>query len=232
MYFKLEFTQGVIMVQIVRKLFTGGRLHKSRFHDEKGNLLDLEGLLYLPHCLVTTTLRLAFGYRPSVPWLGYRAIKHLDNLLQPDWKMLEWGSGMSTLWFAQRVGTLISIEDYQPWYQKVRSTLSKVDNVDYQLKANNQYWNLDQYPDNTFDFILIDGSQRGNCAKIAITKIKRGGYIYLDNSDKHSSVEGGDTRIAENILLDASQSRQGEVKYFVDLLPTYFCVTQGMLVRL
>lgn len=104
--------------------------------------------------------------------------------------MLEWGSGMSTLWFAQRVQNLTSIEDYQPWYDKVKLTLDKVQNVDYQLKTGNDYFTLDNYLDRTFDFILIDGSERGNCAKTAITKIKRGGYIYLDNSDKHSTSEG------------------------------------------
>jgi hypothetical protein len=105
--------------------------------------------------------------------------------------------------------------------------------VDYQFKTNDHYFNLDQYPNETFDFILIDGSQRGNCAKSAVEKIKRGGgYIYLDNSDKHSTEEGGDTRIAEETLLKAVEESGGEVKYFVDFFPTYLAVNQGMLVRL
>jgi len=219
-------------MQIINKIVTGGEAHKSRFHDEKGNLLDLGGFVYLPHCLATTTLRLTIGYRPVLPWLSYRAIEQLDKLLRPDQTMLEWGSGMSTLWFAQRVGHLTSIEDYQPWYEKVKLTLTSINNVDYQFKTDDHYFNLDQYPNETFDFILIDGSQRGNCAKSAITKIKSGGYIYLDNSDKHSTEEGGDTRIAEETLLKAVRERSGEVKYFVDFVPTYLAVNQDMLVKL
>jgi len=219
-------------MSIINKILTGGKAHKSRFHDEKNNFLDLGGFVYLPHCLATTALRLTIGYRPVIPWLSYRAIKVLDKLLQPDWKMLEWGSGMSTLWFAQRVGHLTSIEDYEPWYAKVKPTLSKVNNVDYQFKTDDDYFNLDQYPDEAFDFILIDGSERGNCAKSAVKKLKRGGYIYLDNSDKHSTAEGGDTRIAEETLLKAMEEKSGEVKYFVDLVPTYLAVNQGMLVRI
>jgi hypothetical protein len=80
--------------------------------------------------------------------------------------------------------------------------------------------------------MLIDGSERGNCARSAVKKLKRGGYIYLDNSDKHSTVAGGDTRIAEETLLKAVQERGGEVKYFVDLVPTYLAVNQGMLVKI
>ncbi|MEB3192031.1 MAG: hypothetical protein VKL42_16945 [Snowella sp.] len=162
-------------MSIINKVLTGGEAHKSRFHDEKGNFLDMGGFVYLPHCLVTTLLRVSIGYRPVLPWLGYRAIKYLEELLQPDWAMLEWGSGMSTLWFAQRVKSLTSIEDYQPWYDKVKSTINKAGNVDYQFKPGSDYFSLDNYPDSSFDFILIDGSERGNCAEVAITKIKRGG---------------------------------------------------------
>ena len=143
-------------MKIINKILTGGKAHKSRFHDEKGNLIDLAGLIYLPQCLITTIMRVGIGYRPVLPWLGYRAINYLDQLIQPDWKMLEWGSGMSTLWFAKRVHDITSIEDYQPWYEKVRSTLNNVKNVDYQFKSGNDYFSLDQYPDETFDFILID----------------------------------------------------------------------------
>ena len=219
-------------MNIVNKVITGGKNHKSRFHDEKGNHLDLEGFIYLPHCLTSTILRVSIGYRPVLPWLGYRAIKYLEKLLQPNWNMLEWDSGMSTLWFAQRVGSLTSIEDYQPWYNKVQSSLNKVENVNYHFKAGVGYFNLDHFPDETFDFILIDGSDRGNCAKNAIKKLKPGGYIYLDNSDKHATSEEGDTRIAEKTLLKAAQENNGEAKYFIDLIPTYLAVTQGLLVRL
>lgn len=211
---------------------TGGKSHKTRFHDEKGNRLDWKGFIYLPHCLLTTILRLTIGYRPILPWISYRAIKVLDELIQSDWKMLEWGSGMSTLWFAERVGHLTTIEDNNFWYDKVISTLKKVSNVDYRFLTGNSYFNLEQFAEHEFDFILIDGSQRGNCAKHAVRKIKPGGYIYLDNSDKHSTEEGGDIRVAEEILLQAVNERGGEVKYFVDLVPTYLAVNQGMLIKL
>jgi hypothetical protein len=217
----------------VKKILAGNQFTKSRLHDQKGNLIDLEGLLYLPHSLSTTILRLSVGRRPELPWLGYRAIRHLEGLLEPDWKVLEFGSGMSTLWFAKRCHTVVSIEDNEQWYLKVSEILEDngATNVEYKLKSAKEYHILDECMDGYFDFTLIDGTQRDKCAKSALAKIREGGYIYLDNTDKVDD-RSGDIRIAEETLLNAAKEKEGQVKYFVDLIPTYVAVTQGMLVNL
>jgi hypothetical protein len=43
---------------------------------------------------------------------------------------------------------------------------------------------IDVYGDNYFDFILIDGRSRPSCIMHSIKKIKDGGYLILDNSDR------------------------------------------------
>jgi hypothetical protein len=218
----------------VKKLFAGNQFTKSRLHDLKGNLIDLEGLLYLPHSLLTTIMRLSGGRRPKLPWLGYRAIRHLDGLLNPDWKMLEFGSGMSTMWFAKRCHRVVSVEDNELWYLKVKKMLEEhgVTNVEYKFKSTNEYHILDEYTEGYFDFILIDGVQRDKCARSALPKIREGGYIYLDNTDQRDHPNGNEVRIAEETLLNAAKEKGGQVKYFVNLIPTYVAVTQGMLVKL
>jgi hypothetical protein len=220
--------------QTTQKIIAGGSHHKSRFHDEKGNLIDGLGLLYLPHCLMTTFLRISMGYRPVLPWLGYRAIQQLNHLIQPDWKMIEFGSGLSTVWFSQRCRQVVSVENCAEWHDKVSQDLHRrnIKNVEYLFKTQDDYSALPEYKDEQFEFILVDGSERAKCAATAVKRLKPGGYIYLDNSDKHSTASGGDTRVAEQILLDAAYQQGGEVEYFVDFLPTYFTVIQGMLVRL
>jgi len=127
---------------------------------------------------------------------------------------LEYGSGNSTLFLAGHLKHLVSIEHDQTWYSEVRKNLAalKLSNVDYQLIApalagtipysiHNEY-GLDenefsvrsefsayfsyvrQFPDNHFDFIMIDGRARIECALNAIPKLKRGGIFVLDNSDR------------------------------------------------
>jgi hypothetical protein len=43
---------------------------------------------------------------------------------------------------------------------------------------------IDAYADNYFDLVLVDGRSRPSCMKHAIPKIKKGGLLILDNSDR------------------------------------------------
>ncbi|MBD2187111.1 O-methyltransferase [Pseudanabaena mucicola] len=43
---------------------------------------------------------------------------------------------------------------------------------------------IDQYPDEYFDIVLVDGRARPSCSMHALPKIKQNGFIVLDNSDR------------------------------------------------
>ncbi|MEP7263538.1 MAG: hypothetical protein ABI772_03530 [Bacteroidota bacterium] len=43
---------------------------------------------------------------------------------------------------------------------------------------------IDQFADNYFDIVLVDGRSRPSCMKHSIPKLKSGGYLVLDNSDR------------------------------------------------
>jgi hypothetical protein len=43
---------------------------------------------------------------------------------------------------------------------------------------------IDLFPDGCFDLILIDGRARPSCFKHAVPKVKAGGYIMWDNTDR------------------------------------------------
>jgi hypothetical protein len=58
---------------------------------------------------------------PDAPWLAKSAILLLDSYLKPGDIGFEWGSGRSTLWFAQRVAHLYSVEDNRDWYEDAGS---------------------------------------------------------------------------------------------------------------
>ena len=207
---------------IARRLFRGTDGRKTRLHDLKGNRIGLNGLRYLPHSVASTLARVLFGIHQKRPWLGYRATKHLEDLIQPSWRLLEFGSGMSTVWFASRCKEIVSVEHDKQWYEKVSRILvsHNVENCDYRLVSPTRDLCLEDYPKGHFDFVLVDGIDRTLCMKTALAKVRDNGWIYLDNSDFN--------REAEELLMSG---KTVTAKFFHDFVPGNIMVTEGILAQ-
>ena len=131
----------------------------------------------------------------DLPWLTPQSIKLLDDLIKKTDIGLEFGSGRSTAWFAKRCKFLTSVEDDQQWYKIVKDKLDKnnIKNVDYYYKnsisENNldtEYYKIiDEFNDNSLDFVLIDGKHRDILSLAAIQKVKLGGLLILDNANRY-----------------------------------------------
>lgn len=217
-----------------KKIIRGCDLRKTRFHDEKGNLVGWSGLLNAPKAFMSGFARVIFNRRPNLPWISYNAIRDLNIIMRPNWSVIEFGSGSSTAWLAKRCKTLYSIEDNREWFEYVSAQLVNkgCDNVNYVLQSGASYSDLSDFEDGSIDFALIDGLNPADCMRQVIPKIKPGGYVYLDNSDKYADTLDGDIRIAEKILLEAVLRRNGQVKYFVDFAPSQFFVNEGVLAKI
>ena len=118
-----------------------------------------------------------------LPWFTYPAIEYLKQLDLKDKKMLEWGSGNSSIFFSRRVKQLVSIEHDKTWYNAVNK--KRLKNHDIILKSEDEYTELDLYLSTKFDIILVDGIKREDCVETAIKLIASDGLIILDNSDRH-----------------------------------------------
>ncbi len=218
---------------VVTRILRGSPLRKTRFHDEKGHLVDPGGMVHAPAALAGAVLRTAFGYRAAVPTISFRARKVIASLLDEKSRVVEFGSGMSTPWLARRCGFLLSIEDDPRWFAEVQALLAArgLAKVRLEMRDAETYAALTDYPDAHFDFALVDGTDRAGCVASVLPKLRPGGWIYLDNSDKDMTLADGDTRRAEALLVEAARRCGGPVRYFVDFAPTNFFVEQGMLVR-
>jgi len=139
---------------------------------------------------------------PNFPWLTKTAIKFLNDFLKPSDTGVEFGSGRSTLWLASRVKHITSIEHYEGWYHKVKDSLlsSKIENVTLifidrekgfeEEQQNSKYAKaLDNFADNSLDFVLVDGIFRSSCAYKAIDKVRPGGIIIVDNVERYIVME-------------------------------------------
>ena len=113
----------------------------------------------------------------AYPWLHPSAVEYFEGILQPEWWVLEHGSGGSTLWLAQRVAHVTSIEHDSKWSAQIRSIAPANATV------------LSSLPDfngNTYELFFIDGerNERGKCLKVAHQVVKPGGWVVLDNANR------------------------------------------------
>ena len=222
--------------KILTKIISGDTLHKSRLHDEKGNFVGMKRLfLHAPPALLTGSLRFLIDYRPQLPWISYSAIHVLEKFLNKSSRVLEFGSGMSTIWYAHHAGDVCSVEDYKPWFDKVSVLIERrnIKNISYQFFNVPDVYSQFMVNDSAgFDLIMVDGSHRSACIFHATKLLKPGGILFLDNSDKDSTPKGGDIRFAEEYALQFAKEHYAEVTYFTDFAPTQFFVQQGLMIKL
>lgn len=162
----------------------------------------------------TRTTREDLFLKQKIPWLTFDAIDFLNTIPLKSKKVFEWGSGGSTLFWLKKGAYVISVEHDLQWYEKMKLTLPNTENVDYKLiepeikkiESNlidpsdpENYFSsnfkehsfykyatiIDQFENDYFDVILIDGRARPSCIKHAVNKIKPGGLLILDNSDRN-----------------------------------------------
>ncbi|MFC4701030.1 FkbM family methyltransferase [Glaciecola siphonariae] len=118
-----------------------------------------------------------------IPWMTYSAIFYLQQLDLRDCSIFEWGSGQSSLFFAQHSYKVISIESNPEWYEHIND--EKLKNQTVLLKSPTDYCECINEMNEKFDVISIDGDifRRLECAVFALSYLKEGGIILLDNSD-------------------------------------------------
>jgi hypothetical protein len=125
----------------------------------------------------------------SLPWLPYEAIHFLERHLTKKSLVFEWGCGCSTFWIGRRVKNLISIEHDPRWFDNVLALLRKkrLDRrVDLMFRPQAEHYvsAIEAYSDDLFDVIVVDGKWRPACLARVMPKIRNGGLLLLDNSNR------------------------------------------------
>jgi hypothetical protein len=152
----------------------------------------------------------------DIPWMPVDAVTILKDIIKQDFEIFEWGSGGSTLFFSQRAKNIISIEYDKQWFNDLFLEIKNRNitniNLIYQFHDNkkcdeirnpdkftsfSRYYNkcvfesyvktIDKF--GMFDLIIVDGRARISCFKRAIFKLKKNGFILIDDMEReHYSV--------------------------------------------
>jgi len=130
---------------------------------------------------------------PQAPWLTEESIHLLLQLIGVNDVGLEFGSGRSTLWFSKRCKYLHSFEHNQIWYNIVNKSIAKQENIDYKLltvskddySKSTYLTYIEDFPDQSIDFILNDGKLRDIVALKSLRLLKPGGLYIIDNAERY-----------------------------------------------
>ena len=122
-----------------------------------------------------------------IPWFTYPSIDFIEPRIQKSWRVFEWGSGNSSLWWSSRVATVCSVEHDYNWFLRTTARLHANNHLDYEITMKGYIDNIYRHYKETdigFDVIIIDGEWRNECAQIAANCLSPKGFIIFDNTDR------------------------------------------------
>lgn len=147
------------------------------------------------------------------PIFAVESIIFLRKLIRSrdDIRVFEYGMGRSSLWWAKNVHEYYGVEHDEEWYHQIVEKLKKVNpsveksRLFYRpFNISREYYGwenwtkppikdkhrdiyaetIQQFPDNYFDLVIIDGFERVRCARQVPEKIKPGGMVVIDDYER------------------------------------------------
>lgn len=120
-----------------------------------------------------------------IPWMNYAVVALLDERLQGDLDVFEWGSGASTLYFASRARSVTSVEHDPAWYDRVsRGAPANVRVLLQACDTDGAYCRAIDREPRRYDLIVVDGRDRVNCLMHGLAALSERGVILLDDAQR------------------------------------------------
>jgi len=125
-----------------------------------------------------------------LPWLNRYALLELLKLDIKDWRVFEWGSGQSTLWWQDNVKEIISIEHNYHFYNMIKREAKENCTLYHRQLIRGKlcpYVYGIHKAQKELDCVIIDGRNRMFCIKELLKVlpiVKDGGFIILNNSER------------------------------------------------
>lgn len=125
------------------------------------------------------------GKGKELPWVTYSFIDFIKERIDKTHHIFEYGSGNSTIFYAERAGTVTSVEHDKSWFDKVKNTSpANAEMIFCHLERNGAYAKKATLLDKKFDIIIVDGRDRVNCCKYSVDALSATGVLILDDSER------------------------------------------------
>lgn len=122
-----------------------------------------------------------------IPWMPYSFIDFATDRLDQSFRVFEFGSGNSTIWWAKHTDSVVAVEDDDDWYQHILERLPENAEL-LQYESEEFAKSISEYDE--FDVICIDGEKRIECSRVAVDHLSEQGIIIWDDSDREKYQEG------------------------------------------
>ena len=169
--------------------------------------------------------------------IGQTQRERILKLITPGCRVLEWGSGGSTLWLADRLplgANLTSIDHDATWHEKTKQRIGTRPNVELLLRPPSGILgrnateeeedpkHLSDYihvvDGRTFDIILVDGVARVNCMQRARELLSEDGVVVLHDAHR-PWYDAGKALFLEHGTIGSCQEYPGPLLWWGGLKP-------------
>lgn len=124
-----------------------------------------------------------------LPWYTYPAIQFLLPKDFSGKRVLEWGAGQSTRFWALRAREVVAVESDERWYESVMK--HKLPNVLVHLVKKEQSNVEALLNGEQFDVIIVDGLDRWKCAEQSLNLLAPDGAIIVDDAERNCGPKPG-----------------------------------------
>lgn len=126
-----------------------------------------------------------------LPWYTYPCIHFLQFRDFRGKRVLEFGGGQSTLWWAGRAAEVVTLEPVGPWYDRLQSlvpanvTLHPIpmDSRASCVEGVRKVFEANDY--DPFDVVVIDGMYRDELVGISLKLRSETGVVIADDAESH-----------------------------------------------
>jgi tRNA A58 N-methylase Trm61 len=149
-------------------------------------------------------------------------IDFLEDRLNSDLSIFEYGSGSSTLYFGSKVGEVMSVEYDPKWFDKVQGLIDGTTNVEVHfIDLKGPYVDAIEVlgKGKKFDLVIVDGRERVACAIKAFDFVSQNGVVLLDDTHRKHYQDA----------FDFYRSKGWKALTFSGLKPTGFGMDQSTL---
>ncbi len=120
-----------------------------------------------------------------IPWITYPFYEFIKERLGKEMEVFEFGSGYSTLYYANLVKSIISVEHDKNWYQYLHNQLpgnAKV--LLCPLEEKEKYFLSAETQNKKFHLIFVDGEFRDECVTHSLNALHETGVLILDDTER------------------------------------------------